>query len=160
MRLNSLSLRFLSPLLFFKKVKKVLQWIPVLWNDGDFDHGYLFDIIDYKLERMSKAIKEEGWSEEHLETAASIDEARRLLERMLSIQYECSPEMSDILDELDGYTVETPLDNGAVRWDTSSTPQELSDRFKKQLDIDHKRAMKARKKFFSYFRNNFDKWWD
>lgn len=36
------------------KIIRIIEWIPILWKDRDFDHSYLITILRYKLERMYK----------------------------------------------------------------------------------------------------------
>ena len=36
------------------KIKNVIRWLPVIWNDADFDYAYLIDIIGFKLLNMYK----------------------------------------------------------------------------------------------------------
>ncbi len=41
----------------YRKVVKIVQWLPLLWRDEDFSYGYLLDIIQYKLRRMADHIE-------------------------------------------------------------------------------------------------------
>ena len=44
----------------FKKIKNLLEYFPIIWNDEDWDYAYMLDIIEYKLKRMSKYFLENG----------------------------------------------------------------------------------------------------
>ncbi len=35
-------------------VKNLIDYFPIIWNDRDWDQGYLFDLLEYKLKRMEK----------------------------------------------------------------------------------------------------------
>lgn len=37
-----------------KKIKKIIDYIPILWNDYDWDYSYIDKILLYKLKRMKK----------------------------------------------------------------------------------------------------------
>lgn len=43
---------------FFKRLpknfKNLIDFFPIIWKDRDFDHGYLEDLLKFKLERMYK----------------------------------------------------------------------------------------------------------
>lgn len=39
---------------FFKRIKKTIQWLPVIWKQEDWDHYYILELLKYKLERMVK----------------------------------------------------------------------------------------------------------
>ena len=40
----------------FQKVKKIIEYIPLLWKDEDWDFAYLLDLIEYKSKRMADCI--------------------------------------------------------------------------------------------------------
>ena len=37
---------------FYESTKNIIHWFPVIWNDRDFDFGYLYDILYFKLKNM------------------------------------------------------------------------------------------------------------
>jgi len=37
---------------FFQKIKRVFQFIPIAWNDEDWDYDYLLELIKFKCEKM------------------------------------------------------------------------------------------------------------
>jgi hypothetical protein len=39
---------------FFKSLKRTIEYIPVVWNNYDWDHVYLLKIMQYKIQRMRK----------------------------------------------------------------------------------------------------------
>jgi hypothetical protein len=39
---------------FFENIKRLIEWVPVLWNNHDFDQGYIYEVIIYKLRRSQK----------------------------------------------------------------------------------------------------------
>lgn len=41
---------------FCKKIKKIIEWLPVLWRDEDWDFEYMLDMLEYKLKRISNEI--------------------------------------------------------------------------------------------------------
>jgi hypothetical protein len=45
---------------FIWNVKNIVDWIPILWKNWDWDYGYLLDIMVFKLERMSKFFKKDA----------------------------------------------------------------------------------------------------
>jgi len=38
--------------IFIRNIKRIIKWIPVLWKDRDWDHNYLWEIINFKLQMM------------------------------------------------------------------------------------------------------------
>ena len=45
---------------FFHGLYNIIRWVPVIWNDRDFDWAYLAKVMEYKLGRMSGNFKEYG----------------------------------------------------------------------------------------------------
>lgn len=43
---------------FVKKLKRILKWIPFLWNDMDIDGVYLYHVIKFKLERILESFED------------------------------------------------------------------------------------------------------
>ena len=39
---------------FFRKIKHIIKWLPILWDDADWDHYYLLKILRFKLAEMLK----------------------------------------------------------------------------------------------------------
>jgi len=35
-----------------ERIRHIIRWIPVIWQDHDFDHYYLYRIIEFKLQNM------------------------------------------------------------------------------------------------------------
>lgn len=42
---------------YFKKIKKIIEYIPILWEDEDWDISYLLTLISYKVNRMAKCVR-------------------------------------------------------------------------------------------------------
>ena len=36
------------------KLKKVAEWLPVIWRQADWDQSYLYELLAYKFERMER----------------------------------------------------------------------------------------------------------
>lgn len=37
---------------FYLRIKRILEWLPILWRTHDWDHGYATQIWAYSLERL------------------------------------------------------------------------------------------------------------
>jgi hypothetical protein len=65
------------------RIIKIAQWIPILWNDYDWDYGYFLDILKFKLKRMQKALANGHAVDEHNSAKASeIQEVLDLLDQI------------------------------------------------------------------------------
>lgn len=41
---------------FFKKIAKIISYLPILWRDEDWDFEFLVDLVAFKVERMSNCL--------------------------------------------------------------------------------------------------------
>lgn len=41
----------------FRRIKRFIDWFPILWKDEDWDEVYLFEIMRFKTARMRKEIE-------------------------------------------------------------------------------------------------------
>lgn len=47
---------------FINRIKNLFRWIPVIWNDYDFDHSYIYEILKFKLKNQAEHLKN-GYSD-------------------------------------------------------------------------------------------------
>jgi len=43
---------------FFRRIKRIIDYIPILWKNEDFDYGYILELLAYKLKRTREHIME------------------------------------------------------------------------------------------------------
>ena len=68
-----------------KQIRRLIKWIPIIWNDRDWDYYYIYEMLRQKLVSTEKYIREEGIHIYNKEDASSIKKAIELLEK---VQYE------------------------------------------------------------------------
>ena len=74
--------------LFFTKLFKVLAYIPVLWNNEDFDHGYILKLLRYKIARTRDHIaKHHKLHTEWQKDVWNMNFAILLLDRIIADDY-------------------------------------------------------------------------
>ena len=40
-----------------RRIKHILNWLPILWGDRDWDYDFLLRIMEFKLNRMANCIE-------------------------------------------------------------------------------------------------------
>jgi len=76
---------YLRPYAIIDGISNLIKWFPLIWKDRDFDHGYLYDILYFKLGEMQKFFESDNtWSADAKEYAKQIKECRRLLKRIIN----------------------------------------------------------------------------
>jgi hypothetical protein len=71
---------------FFYRIGNLIKWFPVIWRDLDWDYSHVYDILEFKLERMHKAMSKSLSSRDRLE-AQKIMLCVRLLNRLKNDYY-------------------------------------------------------------------------
>lgn len=56
----------------FDKIRKVLRWLPVLWNDKDWDYSYLLTMVQKKSQELAECIKTDEYHESSEEICEEI----------------------------------------------------------------------------------------
>jgi len=47
---------------FFKRIKNLARWFPIIWNDQDWDQWYIYEILKFKLKNQAEYI---GYHDRH-----------------------------------------------------------------------------------------------
>ena len=42
---------------FFRRIKKLIDYAPIIWRDEDWDHAFLLDLLHFKMRRMYIQLK-------------------------------------------------------------------------------------------------------
>ena len=61
---------------YYWSIKRVLDYLPVIWNDSDFDYEGMYDLIEKKAERLRDTIKDDS---SHVCSPDSVKEIEALL---------------------------------------------------------------------------------
>jgi len=76
---------------FFRSIKlgvpNLIKWAPVIWKDRDWDHFFLYIILQFKLKQMEKLQREHGVSVSRDKIADQIRTCVLLLERLIKDPY-------------------------------------------------------------------------
>lgn len=83
---------FIDPIMVFRLkytagFKNLIRWFPVIWNDRDWDHVYLYEILQFKLKGMEKLHRKWGHAVNSKRTANEIKLCILLLDRLIKDKY-------------------------------------------------------------------------
>ena len=67
-----------------RKTKRIIDWIPTLWKDEDWDPVYLYRIMEFKISRMRKEIDSNALHLNYKRDVKNMKIAEELLSRMSS----------------------------------------------------------------------------
>ena len=154
---------------FFRRVKRVMDFLPMIWKGYDYDYRYAIELFQYQLDRTADFME----SDQSLTMDADI-RARRirtaveLLEKVYNEDYGC--EYQDKLKELYGENVldwwfeDTGKEDGSSylrleyeKWENSEEIAEVKHKLYDESKAKQKRAEELVWKFISH---NIRYWWD
>jgi hypothetical protein len=86
---------------FFRKVKRVIDFLPIIWKGYDFDYHYAIELFRYQLERMANFFESNGaYSVESKANAQRIRTVLKLMDKVYDEEY--AMEHVDLIQALYG----------------------------------------------------------
>lgn len=67
---------------FFMSMKNLIRWTPIIWHDRDWDHRYIYDILQFKLENQAKYIGDRDFHTGAKRDAERMITCARLIDRV------------------------------------------------------------------------------
>ena len=87
---------------FFKQIRRVVEFLPIIWKGRDFDYRYALDLFQFQLKRLEKEIKANRNFVGYENVANRINTAIELMGKVYDGDYEL--EGIDKFEELYGKT--------------------------------------------------------
>ena len=152
----------------YKKVKRVLDFTPIIWKGYDFDYSYAVELFKKQLERTAIFLESEGaYTRDSKLRASEIRTAIKLLNKVYDEDY--ALEYQDKLKEIYGSDVLdmvfTPTEDGSGSylnwgfedWENSEEVREVHDKLFKESRLKQKRAEDL---VWRYIGHKIRGWWD
>jgi len=48
---------------FFRNIRNLIRWFPIIWRDRDWDHSFIYEILKFKLKNQAEYI---GYHDRHM----------------------------------------------------------------------------------------------
>ena len=150
----------------FASIKKVIQWLPIIWGDRDWDYSYFVTIVLHKLKSMQSfyANTDKTYSLGSEKIAREITEVVDLIEKLVADNYEelIDPTFNNWIYEQDSFTKEVIDENGhkhsyfnSPEWSVENIKhrEAVYKEAERQIQEDIEKAVKLITK-------NIRNWWD
>jgi len=152
-----------------QQIKRVIDFLPLIWNGFDFDYRYSIELFRKQLERQAKFMESDrAMTLSAKQNASKIRTAIRLMDKVYDEEYGC--EYQDKLKELYGERVldwwfedagrgddSSYLRHEYEKWDNSEEIKEVQ----KKLFLESKEKQKrAHKLLWDFIEHNIKYWWD
>lgn len=142
-----------QPCIFLRRVGRfilrLMRWIPILWNQEEWDFGYTYDILKHKIKEIRKCVSEDTWHTEECvkEELEQIDSVLTHLDKFRNW-----PDYIDIPDPPEGFERTTPTEDGLHRMNWFEGEREA---FRKadEFEEEHYNA------FWNEMKEHSGNWW-
>ena len=150
-------------------LKNLVLWFPVIWNDRNWDHIFIYQILRHKLHLTEQLIRNHGHHVNHIEDANKIKTCVLLLDRLIKDDYHDNvykehykkwghPEMvfTDSTDYPDCSVVNIKYPNVRSKEDREKENKSF------KLNIEKEQKMKDQDLdlLFKLMRKHIQSWWD
>ena len=153
----------------YQQIKRVIDFLPIVWNGFDFDYTYSIQLFKKQLERQAKYFESgKSYSERADQNVSRIRTAIRLMDKVYDEEY--STEWPDIPrekygdDALDWDWEETSQGRGLSyhryryeSWDNAEEIRKVKLELISRADAKQKKAEQLVWKFIGH---NIRYWWD
>jgi hypothetical protein len=156
---------------FVRRVKRLIRYIPVIWNSYDFDYRYATELFRMKLEDIADFMESDrAMSVSAKEDAKRIRTAIKLMDKVYDEVY--NVEYQDKLKELYGEDVNDIefvdyIDDDGKKyyrikrkyedWDNCDEIKEMETKLFKESQL---KQNKAHRLLWKYIEHNIQRWWD
>jgi hypothetical protein len=158
---------------FFKRkygqVKRVIDFLPTIWNGYDFDYSYSVQLFKKQLERQAELFEsDKSYSARSKQDASRIRTAIRLMDKVYDEEY--GSEYQDKLKELYGDDAFDWQFEDTGRGDETSfikykyedwdNAEEIKKVQKKLFLESRQKQKRAHKLLWDFIEHNIQYWWD
>lgn len=128
-------------------IKNIITYIPLIWNDRDWDYSYLDMMIKFKLKRMSKLLTKNNRHTCTEQNVKQINFCIKLLDRLEANDY-THPDYEKVLEER--------IVVGVFDINKLYTEEE----FKVWMEWENHWKSRDRRLLYCVFNKYIEEWWD
>lgn len=167
---------------FFKRFYNLYRWLPIIWQDQDWDTDYIWEVWKFKLKNQAEYLSKKGHHVDNERDAERIMTCVRLMKRIQEGYYLHEPHTyhetkwnwdeyvkgNDELFELKSETISEHFDDYFIKYSKIYKQVTEGDRCGFDISeregvafamgrINHKRALRL---LFKLLENHIQEWWD
>ena len=153
----------------FDQILNVIKWLPVIWNQYDFDYRYATDVFEFKLLQMAELLESnKAYSLNSKHYASRIRMVVRLMKKVYNEEYamEYQKQIEDQFgiwdldfEELEGSSYKT-LER---KWHVPYSKEEIRhiEELETKLFLEsHAKQQRAHELLWKLVEHNIRNWWD
>ena len=150
----------------FRKLKRLIAFIPVIWKSEDYDYRYALDIFKFQLLRLADYIESQDRYVGNKNDVARIRTVCRLMDKVYDEEY--ATQYQDILEAMYGDEVlnfnfeenEKGTYNMTYEYEKWENAEEI-DQIKGELfQMSQEKQERAHRLLWQLIEKDIRKWWD
>lgn len=152
-----------------RRIKRIADFLPIIWKGRDFDYNYSIELFHYQLERTAKFLEsDKAYSLNSNVDAQKIRTAIKLGERVFNEYYQS--EWTKLVDNRFGpnalkfHFEDTGRGDGSSYlkynyeyWDNADEVHKFID---EHVNVSRLKQEKAERIYWEYLQHNLKRWWD
>jgi hypothetical protein len=149
-----------------RKLKRLIKYVPVIWNSEDFDYRYALELFEMKLEDMAVFMEsDKAWSVDSKQEAKRIRMVLRLMEKVYDEDYavEYLKKLEDIYGEgIMDFEFVSFENSYKLKYNYQNLPnaKEIEEMENKLFLKSRHKQQKAHKLLWNLIEHNIQRWWD
>jgi len=157
----------------WRQIKNVIGWIPVVWNQFDFDYRYSLDVFKHQLSKQAKHMD----SDRAMGMNSKIDAEKirmvvRLMDKVYDEEYACEYQdklketYGDDVLEMEFFDIPDRPDYSTMKWKFEvyekyeSRREEIRENHDKWFKESHDKQERAHKLLYKLLEFYIRRWWD
>ena len=129
------------------------KYRKIIWNDRDFDHFYLLELVEFKLRNMSDMQKNHGHSTVSKDISEELLEAADLVKQLKDDDFMDYSHIDEKFGELEF------LDNTLKRPLEYDNEEEIARLTLEEMHRSNKEKQRVQRKLFNLLKK-YENWWD
>lgn len=155
---------------FINKIKRVVEFLPVIWKGSDYDYIYAINLFEYQLKRTADYLdSDEALSLDSKIQARKIRTVLNLMDKVYNEKY--LYEYMDTIERLYGEecTSIVPIEGTPIRYGLKVTHANAKDEEHEKEILEHKNLLsklayekheKAHRLLWKLIEHRIRRWWD
>lgn len=161
---------------FFARIKRTLEWLPIVWSLNDWDYSYSLKVFRFQLERQKKFMEsDKAVIADRKQVASRIGTALRLMDKVYEDEY-ATEWVDKVEDRFGENTLETvfleldDIDPGKERlytmkwafekYDDPMLIDEIEFFMSQEVEKARQKQKKAERLLWDFIHWNIRNWWD
>lgn len=145
------------PTRIYRKISNIVRWIPILWNDVDWDYASLYRVLHQKIKFMRVTHEQYHHHTDWEEVVVQMKTAEDCLFRLLKDNY-AEKEWSAYHEKFPRGDRWIKLADGGRQMESIS--EEQSDQMRKTFELEESLKQRDLETFASTFVQHVRGWWD